>query len=38
MFDLARAGEAATLLAYVDGGVPADLTDAQGNTLLMPAA
>jgi ankyrin repeat protein len=38
MFDLARAGEAATLLAYVDGGVPADLTDAQGNTLLMLAA
>ena len=38
MFDLARAGEATTLLAYVDGGVPVDLTDAQGNTLLMLAA
>ncbi len=38
MFDLAREGEAATLLAYVDGGVPADLTDAQGNTLLMLGA
>ena len=38
MFDLAREGEAETLLAYVDGGVPADLTDAQGNTLLMLGA
>ena len=38
MFDLAREGEAQTLLAYVDGGVPADLTDAQGNTLLMLAS
>ena len=38
MFDLAREGEATTLLAYVDGGVPVDLTDAQGNTLLMLAA
>lgn len=38
MLDLARDGEAATLLAYVDAGVPADLTDAAGNTLLMLAA
>ena len=38
MLDLAREGDAATLLAYVDGGVPADLTDAQGNTLLMLGA
>jgi ankyrin repeat protein len=38
MFDLARAGEAERLAAYVDAGVPADLTDASGNTLLMLAA
>ena len=38
MLDLAREGEARTLLAYVDRGVPADLTDARGNTLLMLAA
>ena len=38
MFDLAREGETDTLMAYVDGGVPVDLTDAQGNTLLMLAA
>jgi ankyrin repeat protein len=38
MFDLARTGEAERLAAYVDAGVPADLTDASGNTLLMLAA
>ena len=38
MFDLARAGEGERLAAYVDAGVPANLTDAQGNTLLMLAA
>lgn len=38
MFDLARAGEAARLLDYVRAGVPVDLTDAKGNTLLMLAA
>lgn len=38
MFDLARAGEAERLAAYVEAGVPADLTDAAGNTLLMLAA
>ncbi|HEX3336036.1 MAG TPA: ankyrin repeat domain-containing protein [Jatrophihabitans sp.] len=38
MFDLARAGDAATLAAYVDAGVPADLTDAAGNTLVMLGA
>ena len=38
MFDLARAGEAERLAAYVDAGVPADLTDAAGNTLVMLAA
>lgn len=38
MFDLARAGEGQRLAAYVDAGVPVDLTDAAGNTLLMLAA
>lgn len=37
MFDLARAGDA-QLLAYVDAGVPVELTDAAGNSLLMLAA
>jgi len=38
VFDLARAGDHVRLAAYVDAGVPADLTDASGNTLLMLAA
>ena len=38
MFDLARDGEGERLAAYVDAGVPVDLTDASGNTLLMLAA
>jgi ankyrin repeat protein len=38
LFDQARAGEAARLAAYVDAGVPVELTDAAGNTLLMLAA
>ncbi|MGI8769795.1 MAG: ankyrin repeat domain-containing protein [Propionibacteriaceae bacterium] len=38
LFDRARAGEAARLAAYVDGGVPVNMTDAKGNTLLMLAA
>lgn len=38
LLDLARAGESERLLAYVAAGVPADLTDASGNTLLMLAA
>lgn len=37
MFDLARDGDGA-LAAYVDEGVPVDLTDSDGNTLLMLAA
>jgi ankyrin repeat protein len=37
LFDLARAGQD-ELAAYVDAGVPVDLTDASGNTLLMLAA
>ena len=38
LFDLARAGEAERLAAYVDAGAPVDLTDPSGNTLLMLAA
>ncbi len=38
MMDLAREGGTERLLAYVDAGVPVDLTDAAGNTLLMLAA
>ena len=38
MFDLARNGSAELLAAYVDKGVPVDMADAAGNTLLMLAA
>jgi uncharacterized protein len=38
MFDLARAGETALLTQYVDRGAPVNMTDADGNTLLMVAA
>jgi ankyrin repeat protein len=38
VFDLARNGDAERLAAYLDGGVPVDLTDAAGNTLVMLAA
>ncbi|MBA8793539.1 hypothetical protein FHX74_001144 [Friedmanniella endophytica] len=38
LFDRARAGETERLGAYVDAGVPVDMTDARGNTLLMLAA
>ena len=38
LFDAARTGETERVLAYVDAGVPPDLTDHQGNTLLMLAA
>jgi ankyrin repeat protein len=38
MLDLARQGTAERLLAYVDAGVPVDLTDPSGNTLLMLGA
>ncbi|MGO1769296.1 MAG: ankyrin repeat domain-containing protein [Microbacterium sp.] len=37
LFDLARAGDAA-LVAYLDEGVDANLTNAAGDTLLMLAA
>ena len=38
VFDLVRAGDAATVAAYVDRGVPVDLTNANGDTLLLLAA
>jgi len=37
-FDFARAGHTERLRAYIEHGVPANLTDATGNTLLMLAA
>ena len=38
LLDRARVGEAARLADYADHGMPVDLTDARGNTLLMLAA
>lgn len=38
MFDLARTGETGELAAQVDAGLPANLTDAKGDTLLILAA
>ncbi|GHK02973.1 ankyrin repeat domain-containing protein [Streptomyces sp. NPDC003753] len=38
IFDLARRGETETLAAYVDAGVPANLTNDRGDTLVMLAA
>lgn len=38
VFDLARTGDAGTLAAYLDAGVPADLTNDRGDTLVMLAA
>jgi hypothetical protein len=38
IFDLARDGETSTLAGYLRSGIPADLTDPAGNTLLMLAA
>jgi len=38
LLDLARMGHVQRLLAYVEAGVPVDLTDPAGNTLLMLAA
>lgn len=38
MFDLARDGSTEQLAAHIDAGVPVDLTDADGNTLLMLSA
>jgi hypothetical protein len=38
LFAMAREGETATLVAYVDTGVPVNLANEQGDTLLMLAA
>ncbi|MFI0734097.1 ankyrin repeat domain-containing protein [Streptomyces sp. NPDC021225] len=38
VFDLARRGDTDTLAAYVDAGVPANLTNDKGDSLLMLAA
>ncbi|MDT3395991.1 ankyrin repeat domain-containing protein [Streptomyces sp. B1866] len=38
VFDLARHGDTDTLAAYVDAGVPVDLTNDSGDSLLMLAA
>ncbi|WP_406150818.1 ankyrin repeat domain-containing protein [Streptomyces sp. NBC_01012] len=38
VFDLARSGESDALAAYVDAGVPANLTNDRGDSLLMLAA
>ena len=38
VFDLARGGHAEDLAAYVDAGVPVNLTNDKGDTLLLLAA
>ncbi|MFD5321614.1 ankyrin repeat domain-containing protein [Streptomyces sp. NPDC127098] len=38
VFDLAREGDTDTVAAYVDAGVPANLSNDRGDTLLMLAA
>ncbi|MEU3844333.1 ankyrin repeat domain-containing protein [Streptomyces sp. NPDC028635] len=38
IFDLARQGQTEPLVAYVDAGVPANLTNDRGDTLVMLAA
>ncbi|MEO3753474.1 ankyrin repeat domain-containing protein [Streptomyces sp. B6B3] len=38
VFDLARGGDTDTVAAYVDAGVPANLSNDRGDTLLMLAA
>ncbi|MER5812666.1 ankyrin repeat domain-containing protein [Streptomyces sp. NPDC002033] len=38
IFDLARQGETGMLTAYLDAGVPANLTNDRGDTLVMLAA
>lgn len=38
MFDLARGGETAVLMEYVDAGLPANLTNSVGDSLLILAA
>ena len=38
VFNLARAGDTAAIAAYVDAGVPVNLTNDRGDTLVMLAA
>jgi hypothetical protein len=38
VFEFARTGETASLAAYVDAGIPADLANDRGDSLLMLAA
>lgn len=38
IFDLARRGETGALTAYIDAGVPVNLTNDRGDSLLMLAA
>ncbi|MEU8522178.1 ankyrin repeat domain-containing protein [Streptomyces sp. NBC_01216] len=38
VFDLARSGDSQALAAYVDAGVPANLTNDKGDSLVMLAA
>ncbi|MFS4093197.1 ankyrin repeat domain-containing protein [Streptomyces sp. AF1A] len=38
IFDLARQGQTEALMAYVDAGVPANLTNDRGDSLVMLAA
>src|SRR6201991_2298735 len=38
LFDWARSGDTAMLAAYLDAGVPVNLTNTNGNTLVMLAA
>jgi uncharacterized protein len=38
MLDLARSGKSAELLEFIDQGVPVNLTNAQGDSLLILAA
>jgi ankyrin repeat protein len=38
LFDAARSGDAAMLAAYLDAGVPVDLTNTNGDTMVMLAA
>jgi hypothetical protein len=38
IFEMARHGDAATLAAYLDAGVPVNLTNTNGDTLVMLAA
>ena len=38
IFDMARSGDAATLAAYLDAGVPVNLTNSNGDTLVMLAS